>query len=626
MLDRYFESARTSGPSLISPEEAGELLAGQGAETDLVGSSGLSSLAKGGVGGLLLVASIATLLLVLPASEEPAPTVTVEAGPIARLLTAEPTEDRVEELREVTSAPGSATPLRARRSAPQRVTPPAIALGDFEPFPTTPVLNDIAMEMEFNEELLFAESPTPTTPSRHTWLKAVAEPVSLDQPSRTTLGVRQISALNTTVSHEYNPLVSPDGNRLYFTSSTVNGLGGHDIWVTSLSEEGTFSPPLNLGSGINSTTDEGGITLSLDGTTMIYTSCERSDGLGECDLYEARFTPDGWREVRNLTELNTRDWESHPSLSSDGSTLYFVSDRPGTLGGYGDRDIFVSTRLESGVWSTPVNLGPGINTKKKEDSPFIPPGSEVLYFSSEGHDGVGGYDFYKADRRGDEWGEPVNLGPTINSEQNERFLSVSAGQDRIYFARDDEDGYFDLWIVEREAQNRNAVLSGSVRDTERNDYIRADLLFVDHESGTILGQGSTAGADGRYNLILGTDQMIEGGKIDVYGVADQLGSFTAQVDLPQRISHAAYSFDLRIEPSTPSDHVGLEVTLDGRRILLRSESDAEVATILGRNGLRAESRLLPGNGDGEKIVEIGTLPDGLYLVRIGEETGFFRIE
>ncbi len=641
MLDRYFESARsTTGPSLISPEEAADLLSSAPVETDEpVAPGGVGIAAKVGV-GMLLAASIAGLFFVTSREET---TLTKGENVVATLAERPPLQGADLATLPSPQTPPAVSPAEPTRraesfrsSSPRpiaaidRSEPDLVDLADEPNGLTTPALAQENPEMARADETIeLSPLPSPFLSSRVEGFETITPELE-----GAKMRVRQISELNTIISHEYNPLASPDGRRFYFASNAVNGLGGHDIWLTTL-EEGstrTFSTPVNIGSRINSSNDEGGLTLSLDGMTMIYTSCSRQNGLGDCDLYEARYTENGWEEVRNLTELNTGNWDANPTLSSDGTTLYFVSDRPGTLGGSGDKDIFVAHRREDGTWSAPENLGSTINTRKKEDSPFLPPGGDRLYFSSEGHEGEGGYDFFVSMATDDGWSRPKNLGREVNTSHNERFLSVSAGEDRIYFARDDEEKHFDLWMVEREAQSRTAVLNGRVRDTKRNDYIRADLIFVDHATGNILGQGSTAGADGQFNVVLGAEELAGGGEIDVYGIADSLGDFRTRINLPTRTSYATYRVDLAVGQVRGDDRdisfgtEGFAVEVEGSRLILQGRRSGTASVVDGHGVLRGSwpVREMENGRDGMIEVE-GGLPGGLYLVRLGEETGFFRI-
>ena len=655
MLDRYFESARNTGPSLISPEEAADLVASGAGETvePVAGSGGLGTGTKVGVGvATLLTASIVALFFLLGPQEPDEPTTgeaevallaaqSDEGTPITSDERATLPSPPQQELREKVQGGTNDRSTRSPRLPQNRTSPRSTPIVPESRSALAAEASAAPLELshQADEDLAQPSNTARQSLVNPTLLRARAERVETTTPelNASDVRVRQISALNTSAAHEYNPLASPDGERFYFTSNSVNGLGGHDIWLTRLEggSQGRFSAPVNIGSAINSSGDEGGVALSLDGMTMIYTSCHREDGRGDCDLYEARYTENGWQEVRNLRELNTSKWEANPTLSSDGTTLYFVSNRPGTLGGGDDRDIFVARLQENGTWSRPTNLGPTINTTKKEDSPFIPAGSSLLYFSSEGHDGIGGYDFFVADAEGDGWGGPRNLGQGINTERNERFLSVSAGGDRIYFARDDDEKHFDLWMVERQAESKAAVLTGRVRGTERIDYIRADLIFVDRATGRLLGRGSTAGADGRYMVVLGAEELRAGGEIDVYGDADSLGTFRGSIDLPSRTSYATYRIDLEIESrqadrtEESSNAETLAIEREGSRLILHgSEVTGRFASLVDGDGVVQQKSIVAPqeDGDGGMIEVRENLPHGLYLVRTeAGATGVVRI-
>ena len=148
----------------------------------------------------------------------------------------------------------------------------------------------------------------------------------------------------------------------------------------------------NAGNPLNTMDNEGAQTLSGDGRFMIFTACNRSDGLGRCDLYWSEKEGDKWSIPKNLGKpVNTSYSETQPSITPDGRTLYFSSDRPG---GKGQHDIWVSQQIAGDQWSQPENMGDSINTGGIEMSPFIHPDNQSLYFSSNEHIGLGGYDLF----------------------------------------------------------------------------------------------------------------------------------------------------------------------------------------------------------------------------------------
>ena len=168
---------------------------------------------------------------------------------------------------------------------------------------------------------------------------------------------------------------------------------------------------------------------------MIYTICLRKNSPNQyinCDLYYTKFEHGDWGDIVPIDAVNTKDyWESQPSISSDGKTLYFISDRPGGMGGY---DIYTSTRDEYGKWSAPKNMGKNINSKGNEKSPFIHTDSQTLYFSSDGRPGMGGYDIYYARMDGNgNWQNPTNIGYPINSKYDDVGFFVSTDGKYGYF-------------------------------------------------------------------------------------------------------------------------------------------------------------------------------------------------
>src|SRR5690606_30667553 len=187
-----------------------------------------------------------------------------------------------------------------------------------------------------------------------------------------------------------------------------------------------WQPAEYLSANINTPNyNEGAQCISPDGRFLFFTGCNRPDGMGRCDIYVSEKEGDNWSKPINLgSPINTGGWESQPSLSADGRTLYFVSDRSGGLGSY---DIWMSTLDENARWQKPVNLGSTINTPFDEQSPFIHPDNETLYFSSNGWPGMGNKDLFisRRDSLGN-WSLPQNLGYPINTYGEESGLSINS--------------------------------------------------------------------------------------------------------------------------------------------------------------------------------------------------------
>lgn len=173
----------------------------------------------------------------------------------------------------------------------------------------------------------------------------------------------------------------------------------------------------------NTNENEGAHAISPDGKYIIFTSCDRKDGYGSCDLYVSVKKNDSWSTPVNMgPEFNTSSWESQPSFGIDGMSIFFSSSRPGGMGG---RDIWMSTQLSNGKWSKPVNAGPEINTTDNESSPFIYFDGRTMYFMRDGNGGLGGYDLYISRKGIDgKWKTPENMRAPINTGDDEGALSV----------------------------------------------------------------------------------------------------------------------------------------------------------------------------------------------------------
>ena len=249
---------------------------------------------------------------------------------------------------------------------------------------------------------------------------------------------------------EYSPVFSLDENTIYFTSKregprTPDGDFYEDIFVSERKPDSTWSTPRVVPS-IQTPTNEASISLSADGQTLFIYKDENGG-----DIYASVSDGKDWSQPVPLgSDINTKYWEPHACLSADGQTLYFVSDRPG---GFGGRDLYRCVKLPNGRWSKALNMGPQVNTAFNEDAPFIHPDQTTLFFASEGHSSMGGFDifFTVKDDEGN-WSTPTNAGYPINTTDDDVFFITSVDGKRGYFSatRPDGKGGKDLYLANLE--------------------------------------------------------------------------------------------------------------------------------------------------------------------------------
>jgi len=250
---------------------------------------------------------------------------------------------------------------------------------------------------------------------------------------------------------DFGPIVSADGKTLYFTSDREGGFGGQDGWAAHKTA-GEWGTPFNLGKPFNSERNEGPDCFTPDEQIMYYTACNRPSGKGRCDIWTTSKSGDSWVPAKNLGDkINTKYNEANASISPDNKTLYFVSDRPGGLGGW---DIYYSVKKDNGEWDEPKNIGPAINTADNEIYVFIHWDGTTLYFSSDGRGGFGSADLFVSKKLGKEWtdlgwSDPANLGPVVNSPEKDTYFSIPASGDFAYFSstRSDTIGLEDLYTI-----------------------------------------------------------------------------------------------------------------------------------------------------------------------------------
>lgn len=308
---------------------------------------------------------------------------------------------------------------------------------------------------------------------------------------------------------QYFPVLTADQQALIFTRRLGHDNLKHDedLVISRKDKQGKWTAPVSISPNINSTLNEGTCSISADGRKLIFTSCEGRNTYGGCDLYESRRIGDEWTAPKNLgPNVNTAAWESQPSLSADGRTLYFVSER---RGGIGRRDIYISTLDGQGNWTKAANVGRPINSPYDEISPFIHVNNRVLYFSTNGLPGFGGFDIFYA-VKDSAWSEPKNIGQPINNNFDQFSLFITADGERGYYSHEETgaDGYSNSKIVEVEIpenqriQFRSNYVKGIVRDGSSKQPLQAQIELMNLDNNKVESLVESDSISGEYLIVL----------------------------------------------------------------------------------------------------------------------------
>lgn len=301
-------------------------------------------------------------------------------------------------------------------------------------------------------------------------------------------------------SDEFLPTLNTSGDLLLFTTTRD---GNENIMMVRHQEEGDWSNARSIGNAINTAYNEGMAKFTTCGRKIYFSACAWENVQGGCDIYMAEY--DAKEGIIDKVEpskgLNSELWDSQPSISCDGNTMYFVSTREGGRGG---SDIWMSQLQSNGIWGPPVNLGPTINTVGDEEAPFIAPDGITLYFASDGHPGMGESDIFRTLKKedGKSWSTPQNLGESINSPYREAGFVVSPDHKMAYFSSARIGGKGGLDIYENELKNDikpkvdNVLLDGYIFDEKTKTPVEGATVRV--RSGNLAMGNFKSDQDGRF--------------------------------------------------------------------------------------------------------------------------------
>jgi tetratricopeptide (TPR) repeat protein len=379
-----------------------------------------------------------------------------------------------------------------------------------------------------------------------------------------------------------NPAVSFDGNTIVYTERR----GILNAIMFSKKIRGKWQPPVEITSQLKAGDDCSSCSLNLDGTLLFLYKSDTFDG----NIYSSEYVDGSWTPIKKLNKnINTKFYESHASISANGKKLYFSSNRDG---GHGGLDIYLSEKDASGDWGPAINLGTTVNTKYNEDTPFITINDSLLYFSSEGHKGMGGYDIFRSNGSGSAWKSPENLGFPINSTDDDRFFQPFNNDENGFYSittdyKKKEIFYFTLTNTRL---NRIYELSGKygLKDTVVTFDEKNAIYLIDKVTGDTLDTGYPDKLTGQYNFIVapGKFRLVYTGP----GYYPQRIDTAIVMNTPAGVIHLK---DIILDKNPPLiyekldlseipavDHVDPKILIKNLRVYDVTENDQQDTTIL----------------------------------------------
>lgn len=354
-----------------------------------------------------------------------------------------------------------------------------------QPSPDPAIFYQLAMTHyrmnDFSEALNSLEKFLTLAPQNHKWLPRARQNLDQLQFIVTTMNnpsdfePKPLPGFVNSPDYEYLPSLTADEKYLVYTKRSQ---GQEDLFYSIKDSSGIWSAGQPL--EINTPDNEGAQTISADGKLIVFTACNRKDGSGGCDLYFTERINQKWSAPKNMGKpINTSSWESQPSLSANGTALYFASNRPG---GQGGSDIWVTYRQKDQSWSNPIPLDTTINTSSDDQSPFIHADNKTLYFMSKGHRGMGEFDLFMAKKNIDgTWSTPINLGYPINTPANEGALVISLDAKTAFFDsdKDGNSNIFTFTLPEKIRPTPVTYVKCLVKDATTQKPLSAEVLLTD---------------------------------------------------------------------------------------------------------------------------------------------------
>ena len=391
---------------------------------------------------------------------------------------------------------------------------------------------------------------------------------------------KNLGASINTKANEYFPYLTPDGK--VFTFTRMDGRQ-EDLFYANR-DDSVFSNAMSYGNNVNTDDNEGASAMDAQGNFLFVTACNRMDGYGSCDIYYSVKQNNIWTAPQGIGKpVNTGAWEAQPSFSSDGSALYFASNRPG---GFGGRDIWVSYLDTNMKLSEPKNLGPNINTKYDDQCPFIHADNQTLYFTSNGWPGMGNGDIYISRKTDTGWTKAVNIGYPINTENDDNGMTVSFDGKTAFLSSSRAGGFggLDLYsfeLPENMQPKKTTYIKAVVKDAKSKQLLNASYSIIDLDTKKEVYKGNTS--NGKFFV------SIELNKNDALQIQKEGYLFYSQnINLKETTTETKpYEIEVLLEPIAANSKITLNnVFFDFDKNELKQESFVELdklADLLKKN-------------------------------------------
>lgn len=413
---------------------------------------------------------------------------------------------------------------------------------------------------------------------------------------------------------EYSPSITADEETIIYTARRDNSTGGQrdqdagyfeDLYISN-KVNGKWQSAKLLSKNVNTIGHDASAGLSPDGSKLFVYRHSGKDG---GDLYETVLFGTDWEEPVHMNRnINTKFHESSVSLSFDGHRMYFVSDKSG---GMGDRDIYFSDMDMKGEWGMAKNIGPDINTKYGEEGVFMHPDGKSLYFSSQGHDNMGGYDIFKSEFVNGKWSKPMNLGYPINGPDDDVFFVVSGSGNRAYFSSSKQGGYGDkdiykitflgpekqpllstedqlLAMIAKPISNlktdeaveiktaKLTILKGIITDAKTGKELEAAIDLIDNDKNEVLATFKSNSATGKYLVTLPSGKN--------YGIAVKKDGYlfhSENFNLPDNADFQEFNKDVALKKIEVGSVIVLRnIFFDFDKATIRPESANELDRLI----------------------------------------------